>query len=60
AKHGPQHASLRAAPACRERLSDFEANNGGSFSRYWHRSSPDKAQRAAIRGRARFKNPFSP
>ncbi|PVF73946.1 hypothetical protein CSC18_3015 [Klebsiella aerogenes] len=24
------------------------------------RSSPDKAQRAAIRGRARLKNPFSP
>jgi len=25
AKHGPQPASMRAAPACRERLSDFEA-----------------------------------
>ncbi|MDK7894595.1 hypothetical protein QP617_24425, partial [Klebsiella quasipneumoniae] len=25
AKHGPQPASMRAAPAFRERLSDFEA-----------------------------------
>ncbi len=25
AKHGPQPASMRAAPACRERLSDVEA-----------------------------------
>ncbi len=33
AKHGPQPASMRAAPACRERLSDFEAASTGSFSR---------------------------
>ena len=32
AKHGPQPASMRAAPAFRERLSDFEATNTGSFS----------------------------
>ena len=32
AKHGPQAASMRAAPAFRERLSDFEASNTGSFS----------------------------
>ncbi len=50
AKHGPQPASMRAAPAFRERLSDFEATNGGCFSRYWHRSSPDKTRRVAIRG----------
>ncbi len=30
--HGPQPASMRAAPACRQRLSDFEADNTGSFS----------------------------
>jgi len=34
AKHGPQPASMRAAPACRERLSDFEAPNTGSFSQH--------------------------
>ncbi|ASC11571.1 TPA: hypothetical protein MJC77_15840 [Klebsiella pneumoniae] len=33
AKHGPQPASMRAAPALRERLSDFEAASTGSFSR---------------------------
>ena len=33
AKHGPQPASMRAAPACRERLSDFEAASTGSFSK---------------------------
>ena len=33
AKHGPQPASMRAAPAFRERLSDFEAVSTGSFSR---------------------------
>ena len=33
AKHGPQPASMRAAPACRERLSDVEAASTGSFSR---------------------------
>ncbi|WP_446910991.1 hypothetical protein, partial [Klebsiella pneumoniae] len=33
AKHGPQPASMRAAPACRERLSDFEAVSTGSFSK---------------------------
>ncbi|TIH19645.1 hypothetical protein EWQ04_14915 [Klebsiella pneumoniae] len=33
AKHGPQPASMRAAPAFRERLSDFEAASTGSFSR---------------------------
>ncbi len=32
AKHGPQPASMRAAPACRERLSDVEAASTGSFS----------------------------
>ena len=32
AKHGPQPASMRAAPALRERLSDFEAASTGSFS----------------------------
>ncbi len=32
AKHGPQPASMRAAPAFRERLSDVEATNTGSFS----------------------------
>ncbi|MBD3704792.1 hypothetical protein IE990_24435 [Klebsiella pneumoniae] len=32
-KHGPQPASMRAAPACRERLSDFEAVSTGSFSK---------------------------
>ena len=32
AKHGPQPASMRSAPACRERLSDFEAASTGSFS----------------------------
>ncbi|MFG7709612.1 hypothetical protein, partial [Klebsiella pneumoniae] len=32
AKHGPQPASMRAAPAFRERLCDFEAVNTGSFS----------------------------
>ncbi len=32
-KHGPQPASMRAAPAFRERLSDFEAASTGSFSR---------------------------
>ena len=32
AKHGPQPASMRAAPAFRERLSDFEATNTSSFS----------------------------
>ncbi len=32
AKHGPQPASMRAAPAFRERLSDFEAASTGSFS----------------------------
>ncbi|MCL8335029.1 hypothetical protein M9Y53_12695, partial [Klebsiella pneumoniae] len=32
AKHGPQPESMRAAPAFRERLSDFEATNTGSFS----------------------------
>ncbi|WP_227498402.1 hypothetical protein, partial [Klebsiella pneumoniae] len=31
-KHGPQPASMRAAPAFRERLSDFEAVSTGSFS----------------------------
>ncbi len=30
--HGPQPASMRAAPACRQRLSDFEADNTRSFS----------------------------
>ncbi|EKL0984127.1 TPA: hypothetical protein MYV55_002039 [Klebsiella aerogenes] len=34
AKHGPQPASMRAAPAFRERLSDFEATNTGSFRQY--------------------------
>ncbi|OUE90139.1 hypothetical protein AZZ82_000221 [Klebsiella aerogenes] len=34
AKHGPQPASMRAAPTCRERLSDFEAANTGSFSQH--------------------------
>jgi hypothetical protein len=34
AKHGPQPASMRAAPAFRERLSDFEATNTGSFSQH--------------------------
>ncbi len=33
AKHGPQPASMRAAPAFRERLSDFEAASTGSFSK---------------------------
>ncbi|WP_285218169.1 hypothetical protein, partial [Klebsiella quasipneumoniae] len=33
AKHGPQPASMRAAPAFRERLSDFEAVSTGSFSK---------------------------
>ncbi|HBY9734652.1 TPA: hypothetical protein MJA81_08420 [Klebsiella pneumoniae] len=33
AKHGPQPASMRAAPAFRERLSDVEAASTGSFSR---------------------------
>ena len=32
ASHGPQPASMRAAPACRERLSDVEAANTGCFS----------------------------
>ena len=32
AKHGPQPASMRAAPAFRERLSDVEAASTGSFS----------------------------
>ncbi len=32
AKHGPQPASMRAAPAFRERLSDVEAASPGSFS----------------------------
>ncbi|SFN30157.1 hypothetical protein SAMN03159397_02521, partial [Klebsiella quasipneumoniae] len=32
-KHGPQPASMRAAPAFRERLSDFEAVSTGSFSK---------------------------
>ncbi|WP_241379631.1 hypothetical protein, partial [Klebsiella pneumoniae] len=32
AKHGPQPAWMRAAPAFRERLSDFEAVSTGSFS----------------------------
>ena len=32
AKHGPQATSMRAAPAFRERLSDVEATNTGSFS----------------------------
>ncbi len=32
AKHGPQPASMRAAPAFRERLSDVEAASIGSFS----------------------------
>ncbi|CDN05745.1 conserved hypothetical protein [Klebsiella quasipneumoniae subsp. similipneumoniae] len=32
AKHGPQPASMRAAPAFRERLSDVEAVSTGSFS----------------------------
>ncbi|MBO1997148.1 hypothetical protein J4730_02395 [Klebsiella pneumoniae] len=31
-KHGPQPASMRAAPAFRERLSDVEAASTGSFS----------------------------
>ena len=34
AKHGPQPASMRAAPASRERLSDFEATNTSSFSNH--------------------------
>ena len=34
AKHGPQPASMRAAPAFRERLSDFEAVSTGSFSNH--------------------------
>nr|HBY1303377.1 hypothetical protein [Klebsiella pneumoniae] len=33
AKHGPQPASMRAAPAFREHLSDVEAASTGSFSR---------------------------
>ena len=33
AKHGPQPASMRAAPAFRERLSDVEAASTGSFSK---------------------------
>ncbi len=33
AKHGPQPASMRAAPAFRERLSDVEAVSTGSFSK---------------------------
>ena len=32
AKHGPQPAFMRAAPAFRERLSDVEAASTGSFS----------------------------
>ncbi|VTT33833.1 Uncharacterised protein [Klebsiella pneumoniae] len=32
AKHGPQPASMRAAPTFRERLSDVEAASTGSFS----------------------------
>ncbi|KZQ65922.1 hypothetical protein A3N56_16945 [Klebsiella aerogenes] len=35
AKHGPQPASMRAAPAFRECLSDFEATYAGSFSSHW-------------------------
>ncbi|MDM7328240.1 hypothetical protein QT520_02370, partial [Klebsiella pneumoniae] len=34
ANHGPQPASMRAAPACQVRLSDFEATNTGSFSQH--------------------------
>ncbi len=34
AKHGPQPASMRAAPAFRERLSDFEAVSTGSLSNH--------------------------
>ncbi|KLE97348.1 hypothetical protein YA22_01935, partial [Klebsiella aerogenes] len=34
ANHCPQPASMRAAPAFRERLSDFEAANNGSFSKH--------------------------
>gem|GEM_PF-5955338 len=37
AKHGPQPASMRAAPAFRERLSDFEATNTGSFSSHGYK-----------------------
>ena len=34
ANHGPQPASMRAAPAFRQRLSDFEATNTCSFSQH--------------------------
>ena len=49
ASHGPQPASMRAAPAFRERLSDFEATNTGSFSSHGYKIEatkrrPDKAQ----------------
>ncbi len=54
AKHGPQPASMRAAPAFRERLSDFEAVSTGSFSKNGEKLTagrtnrrPDK--RSAIR-----------
>ena len=51
ANHGPQPASMRAAPAFRERLSDFEATNTGSFSQMVNKLKagrtdrrPDKAK----------------
>ncbi len=34
AKHGPQPASMRAAPARRECLSDVETANTGSISQH--------------------------
>jgi hypothetical protein len=57
AKHGPQPASMRAAPAFRERLSDVEAASISFSKNKWQAArtvgspdkGPDKAQ-AAIRG----------
>ena len=49
AKHGPQPASMRAAPAFRERLSDVEAASTGSFS------SP--VTRGDLGGRRRSRHP---
>ena len=53
AKHGPQPASMRAVPAFRERLSDFEATNTGSFSSHGYNGRALQRAMARTVGRVR-------
>ena len=45
AKHGPQPASMRAAPAFRERLSDFEAATPAVSARMVNKSTAGRTNR---------------